>query len=493
MCLPSIARGRVVLLVVVASLLLVPSAGHGVPGAADDVPPWPFSPLRYDWPLPATPTVGFLAPAGPYGPGHRGVDLPVTAGQPVHPMADGILRWSGEVAGETWASVQHPDGVTTSYGPLEPMRPRTTLGPVSREDVIGRARGDAHGRPGLLHVGARRQGRYVDPAALVAGSPAMIATLVGPGEVAVDPPVRPARRVTLVPGTPLSPNHLVVVAGLTSGTAEVPFDLHVLGYGDGHWSQFSYVGVDEHGDPIPYDHEDTWMRVHDAAVALRDQLRAFAAGHPGQAVDLAAHSLGGLVSMYYLLVLHDPTDPTLPPIGKVVTVASPLEGASSANAVAMVRTSPVATALLGLLVRQYAPEMAVEMPVLGDLRSDSAVVGAVRDAWQRYLDDPYASPLATGTDVFAIGEPGDLVVNDNRSSLPGMDHESVGSGSLLGAHSAVPHDPRTVELMTAFLAGEPMPGRGPGEHLTSIVAGPVAAAVAVLEYGIAALVLDHAS
>lgn len=477
---PSTARAGVLLVLLVAVL------APGVGAAAA-----PTTATAYDWPVPGAPVAAFALDDGPYGSGHRGVDLPAERGQPIHPMADGVVLWSGVVAGDAWATVSHADGIVTSYGPLLVPGALPVGTPVTRADVIGRARGDAHGHAGRLHVGARRDGRYVDPALLVEGSPELVATLVGPGEVAADRPGAPRRRLVLVPGTPPSPNRLVVLAGLTSRFGDVPFDLEALGYGPDAWEQFSYLGVDEQGQPVAYDHEATWGRVHDMALALRDQLRAHAAARPGQAVDLLGHSLGGLVGMYYLLVLHDPTDPTLPPIGNVMTVASPLEGTDSANAVALARQGPIGQALLDLVEAHHltppgadGPTMHDRIPVLDDLQTTSEVVEAVRDAWSRYQVDPWSSPLATGTDVLTIGSALDPVVNEHRSDLLGSDHRTILDPDL-HTHSAITHDDRTEQLLLARLSGEPLPGGGAGQLLTDVGAEVGSGLVAALEYAIA--------
>ncbi len=406
-------------------------------------------------------------------------------------MAAGLVTWSGVVAGDAWVTVAHPDGVSTSYGPMA-LPGALPLGTaVTRADVIGRARGDAHGLDGRLHVGARRGGRYVDPAALVAGSPELVATLVGPGRVDADAPSASDRRRVLVPGTPPSPNHLVVLAGLTSSSGHVPFHLDELGYGPDSWQQFSYLGVDDEGQPLAYDHQATWGRVHDMAVALPDQLRAHAAARPGQAVDLLGHSLGGLVGMYYLLVLHDPADPTLPPIGNAITVASPLGGTDSANAISLARGGPIGQALLDLVeVHRLTPEAGAgpvvhdRVPVLDDLRTGSEVVAAVRDAWSRYLVDPWSSPLATGTDVLTIGSALDGVVNEHRSGLLGSDHRTVIDPDL-HAHSNVTTDDWTEQLLLARLSGEPLPGGGFGQLATQAAANVGSSLVAAVEYAIA--------
>lgn len=491
---------RVVLVALVALAVTAPAAaGQGTAPGTRLGPDLglgdPLAPPVYDWPVPGPVLSVFAAPADPWDAGHRGVDLQVRTGQPVHPMAPGLVTWSGTVAGDTWTSVMHPDGVLTSYGPLQAPLGAPLGTPVASDDVIGRARGDAHGTPGRLHVGARLHGRYIDPAGLVADGPRLVATLVGPGGVRVDDPVEVTGRPTLVPGTPPSPNHLIVLAGLTSHTGQLPFRLSALGYGDGSWDQFSYLGVDDQGQPVPYDHRATWGRVHDMALALRDQLRAHAAAHPGQAVDLLGHSLGGLVGIYYLLVLHDPADPSLPPIGRAITVASPLGGTDSAVAIDRLRDDPMGQALLALVEAHRltppggdGPVMHDEMPVLDDLQVGSRVVQAVAAAWQRHLDDPYAGPLATGTDVLTIGSTLDPVVNEHRSDLPGTDHQTVFDLDLLDAHSNVTHDAWTEALLLAHLAGEPLPDGGLGQDVVNATAGLGSTAVAAVEYAIAAAV-----
>jgi alpha-beta hydrolase superfamily lysophospholipase len=429
--------------------------------------------VTYRWPVTGAVARSFDAPATSYGPGHRGVDLPVTAGQPVHPMADGLVVFAGSVAGTVWLTVLHDDGVRTSYGPLEPLTHARQGTWVVASEPLGRARGDAHGRAGLLHVGARIGERYIDPASLVAGSPRRVATLVGAGEQTV--PQGPAvARPVLVPGTPPSPNRLIVLPGLTSRTGKVAFDLGSLGYGAGTWEQFSYLGVDDDGNPLAYGPEATWERVHDLALALRDQLRVHAREHPGQAVDLMGHSLGGLVAMYYLLVLHDATDPSLPPIGRIATVASPLQGTDSADVAARLVDNPLGKGLLSLLEALLPVDsvtgqkrLSVDMPVLEDLRTGSDVAAAIADAWERHLDDPYASPLATGTQVLTLASLWDPVVIADRARLPGADGQTFVDWPWL-AHDSITTDPRAEEFLVSFLAREPLPDPGLGGHLANL-------------------------
>lgn len=128
-------------------------------------------------PLDAAILEGFRAPATPYGPGHRGVDLAAGGGEAVRVSAPGRVAFAGRVAGVLWVAVDHPDGLRTTYGGLSSVAVRDgdVLGPRA---VLGRAAGAAHGRPGRLHWGARRAGRYIDPRSLLAVERAV---LVGPG------------------------------------------------------------------------------------------------------------------------------------------------------------------------------------------------------------------------------------------------------------------------------------------------------------------------
>lgn len=449
-----------------------PSPHEWLPAAASTETPAPS--VTYRWPVTGAVARGFSAPATSYGPGHRGVDLPVATGQPVHPMADGLVVFAGPVAGTVWLTVMHDDGVRTSYGPLEPLAHARQGTWVVANEPLGRARGDAHGRAGLLHVGARIGERYIDPASLVAGSPRRVATLVGAGEQVV-PQGPSVSRPVLVPGTPPSPNRLIVLPGLTSRTGKVAFDLESLGYGAGTWEQYSYLGVDDDGNPLAHGPSATWERVHDLALALRDQLRVHARDYPGQAVDLVGHSLGGLVAMYYLLVLHEATDPSLPPIGRIATVASPLQGTDSADAVARLADSRLGQALLSLVEGMIPLDratgqrrMQVDMPVLDDLRTGSDVAAAIADAWERHLDDPYASPLATGTQVLTLASLLDPVVIADRARLPGADGQTIVDWNPVTAHDSITTDPRAEEFLVSFLAREPLPDPGLGGHLANL-------------------------
>ncbi|MGH3443044.1 MAG: hypothetical protein ACRDUY_13570 [Nitriliruptorales bacterium] len=359
-------------------------------------------------------------------------------------------------------------------------------------DVVGTV-GSGHGRPGTLHWSLRDGDRYLDPLTLLGE---LRPSLVGPGaERVTDLPTLPSyepwsgRRglrglLGLVEGSPTAtepgwelapnPNHVIGVAGLGSSTSEMPIDLGHLGYAPDAVTYLSYAGrTDARGrdddprrDQLPYDPPVTFEGVHRAALRLSDQLRAHHARSPGDAVDLVGHSMGGVVILHYLLTMHDPADPELPPIGHVATFASPLEGADLANSVQDAARSPVVGPLLqgiAAVVEQPRPDA----PAVGDVSVGSPLLRELRAAWEEAQADVWASPLATGTRVLTMGGSYDPVVPEHRSDLPGAAHVV-----LPGGHFRVRSTEASRIVLRQFLADRPYPG-GPGGvgHLLSYPVG----------------------
>lgn len=128
---------------------------------------------RWHWPVTPRPPVlrPFRAPVSAYGAGHRGLDLAVTIGMPVLAVEDGRVTHAGAVAGRGTVTVEHRDGLRSTY---EPVGPTVHTGDVvAAGDVLGRATsstapGHCGGRA-CLHLGARREATYLDPLPLLAG------------------------------------------------------------------------------------------------------------------------------------------------------------------------------------------------------------------------------------------------------------------------------------------------------------------------------------
>lgn len=135
-------------------------AGAGVPAPG----------AGYAWPLLPAPVVRtpFRAPAHAFGPGHRGVDLVGTPGQAVLAARGGTVVFAGSVAGRPLVSVQHDDGLRTTY---EPVTPAVAAGVVvAAGAVLGTLEPGHAGCPdaACLHWGVRRDRTdYLDPLVLL--------------------------------------------------------------------------------------------------------------------------------------------------------------------------------------------------------------------------------------------------------------------------------------------------------------------------------------
>ncbi|WP_051463017.1 M23 family metallopeptidase [Haloglycomyces albus] len=123
-----------------------------------------------DWLAPTTEgnaiTRDFHPPPQPWQPGHRGIDLAVSAGAVVRASGDGVVSYSGRVADRGVVSIIHDNGLRTTYEPVNPVVDDGER--VSAGDEVGRVT-PGHGGPGsavVLHFGVRSDEEYLDPLAL---------------------------------------------------------------------------------------------------------------------------------------------------------------------------------------------------------------------------------------------------------------------------------------------------------------------------------------
>ncbi|GHE10072.1 M23 family metallopeptidase [Klenkia taihuensis] len=155
---------RLVLLVVLAGALLTGA------GPAASAAPSAAAAGLYRWPLDGVPAVTrpFDPPATVYGAGHRGVDLAAVPGAAVLSAGAGVVAFAGLVAGRPVVSVDHPDGVRTTY---EPVQPGVAAGQaVARGSPLGVLLPGHPGCPAAacLHWGARTgPSAYLDPLRLL--------------------------------------------------------------------------------------------------------------------------------------------------------------------------------------------------------------------------------------------------------------------------------------------------------------------------------------
>ncbi|MDU0349364.1 M23 family metallopeptidase [Actinomyces sp. MRS3W] len=130
--------------------------------------------VRYSWPTGMATTVlaDFDPPAVVWGAGHRGVDLALAAGSQVLAAGEGTVAFAGMVAGRPVVSIDHADGIRTTYEPVEPCVEAGDV--VTRGQAIGTlVAGHRADGADALHWGARTGPKtYVNPLRLL--EPAVI-------------------------------------------------------------------------------------------------------------------------------------------------------------------------------------------------------------------------------------------------------------------------------------------------------------------------------
>jgi murein DD-endopeptidase MepM/ murein hydrolase activator NlpD len=124
-------------------------------------------PGSYAWPVRGSVIRPFEEPSSPYGSGHRGIDIAAAFGTDMVAAQDGVVSFAGWVAGALFISIDHADGVRTTYSWLSAVS-------VKKGEVVGRGQmigSTGHGHPEVsiphLHFGARIGTTYVDPMTLL--------------------------------------------------------------------------------------------------------------------------------------------------------------------------------------------------------------------------------------------------------------------------------------------------------------------------------------
>ncbi|MBR5950272.1 MAG: M23 family metallopeptidase [Actinomycetaceae bacterium] len=108
----------------------------------------------------------FAPPNVKWSAGHRGVDISLEAGSEVLAAGDGVVIYAGKLNDRSLISIEHADGIRTTY---EPVSPSVTKGDkVSAGQVIGTLDEGHCGPKSCLHWGAKHgKDNYIDPLSLL--------------------------------------------------------------------------------------------------------------------------------------------------------------------------------------------------------------------------------------------------------------------------------------------------------------------------------------
>jgi murein DD-endopeptidase MepM/ murein hydrolase activator NlpD len=143
---------KLLLFMAVAWAVLAPSAARPARAAGD-----------WSWPVGGPVIRGFDPPDTPFGSGHRGIDIAVSVGTPVHATAAGVVTFAGPVGGRLFLTIGHGAGLESRYSFLSALAARRgDTVPVGQ--VVARS-GTGHvGEPvPNLHFGVLLDDVYVDP------------------------------------------------------------------------------------------------------------------------------------------------------------------------------------------------------------------------------------------------------------------------------------------------------------------------------------------
>jgi hypothetical protein len=250
---------------------------------------------------------------------------------------------------------------------------------------------------------------------------------------------------------------LMAVGGIdTAGAPDDPtfgLDTDALGYRHDEVMYFSYAP-----DGGAYRADQTHGDLQRAGLRLAEQLKRAQREHPGREVDLIAHSQGGVVVDVFLQDNYDAADPEYPPIGTVVTLSSPHEGAPLATAAADWRASPVGKKLV-----EAAEERLSVAPV-------SAPSIRQLDEHSRFLRELWDDRLPDHVDFTTIGATDDVIVPATQVDVPDASKVVVGvGGGPLDDHANIPRDPGALRVVRASLEGRAPPCVGVAEGLRGVV------------------------
>ena len=253
--------------------------------------------------------------------------------------------------------------------------------------------------------------------------------------------------------------HLAMtIAGIDSATdpatgTAFALDTKRLGYRAGEVRSFSYAP--EGG---AYTREQTWSDLRLAARELGHQLRAMQRSAPGREVDLIAHSQGGVVVADFLAHVYDATDPGYPPLGSVVTLSSPFQGAPVATAVKRVRATASGRAVLD----------GVDQLADGAIPPTSGTSTGQLAEGSSFIRGLSRAPLPEQIDLTAIGGADDVIVPADHTALAGARSVTVDPAGI-SDHSSIIRDPAALDAARLALEERPLPCVGIGTGIRGAI------------------------
>jgi len=246
-------------------------------------------------------------------------------------------------------------------------------------------------------------------------------------------------------------NHRVmIVAGIdssiTNGGPSSALPADKLGYEASEVSYYSYAQGG--GDYTP---TDTEASLATAARRLGEQLQELERREPGREVDLLAHSQGGVVVAEFLTHVYQPGDPSYPPLGTAVMMASPLGGATGAT-------------VFDGLRRSMAGRQALNAAHAAGLPNPNAESIAELSKHSEFMRAQRATRLPE-MQLTTIGASQDVIAPAGDTERRGAQHYTAIPRGLNG-HSSIVTDSSALRATRAALERKPLPCQSLATTLT---------------------------
>ena len=115
------------------------------------------------WPIEGRIARGFAPPTTPFSAGHRGIDIDAAFGTPVRAPANGVVSFTGFVAGELFVTIDHGDGYRSTDSWLGQSLVKKGQAVKAGDVVALSGRGHPELPEDQLHFGVRLGDNYIDP------------------------------------------------------------------------------------------------------------------------------------------------------------------------------------------------------------------------------------------------------------------------------------------------------------------------------------------
>lgn len=114
----------------------------------------------------------YRQPETPYTSGHRGVDFPVSPGDPVVAPTDGTVSFVGRVVDRDVVSIRVDTRTVYSLEPVTALAPPGDV--VAAGSLLGVAGSGGHCEAECVHLGVRVDDEYVSPLRYLLGRPILL-------------------------------------------------------------------------------------------------------------------------------------------------------------------------------------------------------------------------------------------------------------------------------------------------------------------------------